>query len=93
MTVRLQQIERLYHAALEHDESKWEAFLDAECPEDGDLRREVGSLLFYSKYSEYFIESSALETIAKELANAQSQEQAENNVVRNLEGSTISSME
>jgi tetratricopeptide (TPR) repeat protein len=94
MTPRLRQIEHLYHAALEHDESEWETFLDAECAGDEDLRREVGSLLFYSKYSENFIESPALEKVAKELAHEQTQEQAGNeNDFRNLEGSIISHYE
>jgi serine/threonine protein kinase/Flp pilus assembly protein TadD len=96
MTPRLRQIERLYHAALEHDESEWGTFLDAECTGDDDLRREVDSLLTYSKYSEGFIESPALEAIAKELASGQSQEQAWRDYaasVQNLEGATISHYE
>ena len=28
MTERLRQIERVYHAALEHDESEWGSFLE-----------------------------------------------------------------
>src|SRR6516162_5637320 len=96
MTVRLQQIERLYHAALEHDESEWGAFLDVECTGDEDLRREVDSLLFYSKYSEGFIESSALEAVAKELANEQGHRKMSLNYsdsIQNLEGSTVSHYE
>jgi hypothetical protein len=72
---RLRQIECLYHAALEHDESEWEVFLDAACGPDEDLRQEVDSLLFYSRHSENFLESSALETVAKKLANEESCEQ------------------
>ena len=72
---RLRQIECLYHAALEHDESEWEVFLDAACGPDDDLRQEVRSLLFYSKHSENFLESSALETVAQKLANEESCEQ------------------
>jgi serine/threonine protein kinase/predicted Zn-dependent protease len=96
MTPRLRQIEHLYHAALEHDESEWSTFLDAECAGDDDLRREVGSLLTYSKCSEGFIESPALDTIAKQLANEQSHEQAWGDYadsIENLEGTTISHYE
>jgi serine/threonine-protein kinase len=76
MTERLQQIELLYHAALEHDESTWPTFLDSACAGDEDLRREVESLLSYSKLSENFIETPALAIIAKELASKQRQELA-----------------
>src|SRR6516225_7478512 len=96
MTPRLQQIERLYHAALEHDESEWGMFLDTECAGDEDLRREVDSLLTYSKYSEGFIETPALETVAKELASEQSHEQPwrdYDDSIQNLEGTTISHYE
>ena len=96
MTPRLQQIERLYHAALEHDESEWGTFLDTECAGDDDLRREVDSLLTYSKFSEGFIESPALETIARALATEQCQEEASRaypDSIQNLEGRTISHYE
>jgi serine/threonine protein kinase/predicted Zn-dependent protease len=96
MTPRLRQIEHLYHAALEHDESEWSTFLDAECAGDDDLRREVNSLLTYSKYSEGFIESPALETIAKELAYEQGHEQGLREYadsIQNLEGTTVSHYE
>src|SRR5215469_13092070 len=96
MSERLQQIESLYHAALEHDESAWAAFLDSACAGDEGLRHEVNSLLFYSKHSEDFIETPALEIMAKELAAEPSQEPegysaAES--IRNLEGRTISHYE
>src|SRR5215472_2899694 len=96
MTVHLQQIERLYHAALELDESEWEAFLDIECAGDEDLRREVNSLLFYSKHSKRFIESPALETVARELAAEHGDEEASrgySDSIQNLEGHTISHYE
>src|SRR5215813_5565872 len=96
MTVSLRHIERLYHAALELGESEREAFLDAECAGDEDLRREIDSLLFYSKYAERFIESPALATVAKQLASEQSDDQAGGdytNAIQNLEGTTISHYE
>ena len=76
MTERLRQIELLYHAALELDESGRAAFLDRACGGDEGLRREVDSLLSYSKVSDNFIETPALAMMAKELASRQRQEQA-----------------
>ena len=96
MTERLRQIEFLYHAALEHDESRWPAFLDRACGGDEGLRREVDSLLFYSKHSEDFIETQALELVAKELAAERSWEpdgHSAGESIRNLEGRTISHYE
>ena len=90
MTERLRQIERLYHAALEHQESEWDAFLDAECAGDEALRRELDSLLEYSKRSGTFIESSALEKVAQALASEEKQTHADADVDRYLPGSRIS---
>jgi serine/threonine protein kinase/TolB-like protein/Flp pilus assembly protein TadD len=42
---RWQQIERLYHAALERSADEREAFLESACPGDESLRREVASLV------------------------------------------------
>jgi tetratricopeptide (TPR) repeat protein len=63
---RLQQVERLYHAALEHEDAERELFLQGACAGDEPLRREVESLLAHDK--EDFIESPALEAMAKALA-------------------------
>jgi tetratricopeptide (TPR) repeat protein len=63
---RLQQVERLYHAALEHEYAERELFLQGACAGDERLRREVESLLAHDK--EDFIESPALEAMAKKLA-------------------------
>jgi serine/threonine protein kinase/tetratricopeptide (TPR) repeat protein len=95
MTERLRQIERLYHAALEHDEAEWGPFLEAECAGDEDLRREVDSLLVYSTHSRDFIESPALETVAKALATEKSREfsPADDDVKQNLAGTTFSHYE
>ena len=41
---RWQQIERLYHSALEHDSSQRGAFLQQACAGDDALREEVESL-------------------------------------------------
>lgn len=42
---RWQQVDRLFHEALERPENERAAFLDAACGEDADLRREIESLL------------------------------------------------
>ena len=42
---RWQQIERLYHSALEREPDHRDSFLAAACGDDDDLRREVESLL------------------------------------------------
>ena len=44
---RWQEIERLYHAALERDDDQRAAFLADACPDDEELCREVESLLAY----------------------------------------------
>ena len=69
---RLQQVERLYHAALEHEESDRGDFLQKACADDGSLLREVESLLAHDKESADFLESPALEAVAKALAKAPS---------------------
>jgi serine/threonine protein kinase/Tfp pilus assembly protein PilF len=69
MSERLRQIERVYHATLEHDESEWKSFLAEACAGDDALRREVESLLEYSNDSTGFIESPAIEAVAKALAS------------------------
>ena len=42
---RREQIERLYHAALEREPDARDAFLDEACAGDEELRREVAGLL------------------------------------------------
>jgi serine/threonine protein kinase/tetratricopeptide (TPR) repeat protein len=66
---RLQQVEQLYHAALEHSEGERGAFLDSACSGDEVLRREVESLLIHDKKAKDFLESPALAE-AKALARA-----------------------
>src|SRR6266849_8905697 len=70
---RWQRIERLYHAALEVEESRRPAFLQNACDGDEALRREVEELLSREKLAEKFMESPALEVAAKTLAQDQNQ--------------------
>jgi serine/threonine protein kinase/tetratricopeptide (TPR) repeat protein len=65
---RLQQVEQLYQAALEHEDAERELFLQGACAGDEPLRREVESLLAHDKQVEDFIESPALEAMAQALA-------------------------
>ena len=71
MGERWQQIESLYHAALERDAEERAAFLAQASAGDEGLRREVESLLAYEDQAEHFIESPALEVAAKTIARKQ----------------------
>ncbi|HLN98711.1 MAG TPA: protein kinase, partial [Pyrinomonadaceae bacterium] len=70
-TERWQQVERLYHAALERGAENRAAFLAETCAGDESLRAEVESLLAYEEQGEDFIESPALELTAKLMAQRQ----------------------
>jgi eukaryotic-like serine/threonine-protein kinase len=65
---RWQQVERLYHAALERGAEGRAAFLAEASAGDEELRREVESLLAYEDQAENFIESPALEVAAQMMA-------------------------
>jgi eukaryotic-like serine/threonine-protein kinase len=65
---RWQEVERLYHAALERGEEERAAFLTGACGGDEELRREVESLLEHEAEAEHFIDSPALEAAAKLMA-------------------------
>ncbi len=67
---RWQQIETLYHAALERAPEARAAFLTAACAEDSDLRREVEELLRGEDATWNFIEGNALEAEARHLESA-----------------------
>jgi serine/threonine protein kinase/Flp pilus assembly protein TadD len=58
---RWRQVEELYHAALEKDESQRTAFLREVCGDDKMLRNEIESLLAYEREAEQFIESPVVE--------------------------------
>src|SRR5262245_46958341 len=57
---RWEQVETLYHAALEHEPAARDAYLAQACAGDEELRREVGELLRYDGASESFIQGNAL---------------------------------
>lgn len=54
---RLEQIEEIYHAAIDQPPERRGAFLDDSCGSDGELRREVESLLRYDNSGADFIDS------------------------------------
>ena len=63
-----QEIEKLYHSALERDPSQRQAFLRDACAGDEALRREVELLLAHKDQARSFIEAPALEMMAKAMA-------------------------
>jgi hypothetical protein len=70
---RWQEIERLYHSALERPESQRRAFVEEACGGDSALRDEAESLLAEGGHGASIIESPALEVAAKALAEDNSQ--------------------
>src|SRR5918993_6084705 len=65
---RWQQVEGLYHAALQRPPLERTGFLDQACTDDAELRSEVESLLAAAAGGEGFLEVSALEVTARALA-------------------------
>jgi serine/threonine-protein kinase len=62
---RWQDIDRLYHAAIDLDADKREAFLDGACGDDRALRDEVASLLRLDDQSRTFLEEPAIKEAAR----------------------------
>jgi serine/threonine protein kinase/tetratricopeptide (TPR) repeat protein len=91
---RWQNVERLYHATLQCEESQRPAFLTRACGNDEDLRREVESLVSYGSRSGRFIEGSALEVVAPALAgdgdDAQAPASEECRIIEKMIGKRIS---
>jgi serine/threonine protein kinase len=70
---RWQDVERIFQAALDRDPSARAAFLDQACAGDAKLRREVVSLLETHERDERFLETPALEKVARALAGEPAQ--------------------
>jgi eukaryotic-like serine/threonine-protein kinase len=66
-----EQVALMHRAALQREEGQRPAFLHDACAGDDDLQREVESLLAYERKAESFMESPALELMAKQLAETQ----------------------
>src|SRR6266581_2610019 len=69
MPERWQQLDRLFHSALERAPEERAAFLDQACAGDQQLRREVEVLITSHERAGSFIEKPALEVEAWSLAN------------------------
>ena len=65
---RWRQIDQLFDAVLEIPNEQREFFLSEKCSGDDDLKREVLSLLDAQKETERFMENSAMNLMAKEIA-------------------------
>src|SRR3989441_8809130 len=68
---RLQQIEDLYHSALEQDSAERIAFINESCDGDEELRQEVESLLASEAQAGDFIEEPVHEAAARLIADNQ----------------------
>jgi non-specific serine/threonine protein kinase/serine/threonine-protein kinase len=71
---RSQQVEQLFQAAVEREESQRAAFLAEACGGDAALRREVESLLAQDRELGSFLESPALDDVAKAMAGEEEQQ-------------------
>ena len=85
---RADRVEQLYHSALEHDTRERDAFLRLACSDDPTLEQEVRSLLAAHQEAESFLESPALEVVARVLALYEDKESHERS--RLLIGQTVS---
>src|SRR5580765_5658487 len=65
---KAQRIAEIVETALELETADWPSFLDRSCGGDGELQREVESLLNYQKEASDFIEGPAYLNAASELA-------------------------
>ena len=65
---RWQQLDELFHAALQHEPEERAAFLDEACVDDEALRQQVEALLAANEEAGSFIESPAMEVEARGVA-------------------------
>src|SRR6188474_3513297 len=68
MTDRWNEINRLYNAAVEVEETERPAFLENACDGDQELRREVESLLAYDQQAQQLLDRPAMQMAAEKLA-------------------------
>ena len=85
---RADRVQQLYHSALEHDSGGRDAFLRQACSDDLALEQEVRSLLAAHQEAESFLESPALEVVARVLARYDDKESQESR--SSLIGQTVS---
>lgn len=79
-----QKVEQIYNAALECKPDHRQAFLDESCAGDNSLRREVESLLACQSEAKDWIESPAVEVVAKAVAENRAAEPPPDLVGRTL---------
>src|SRR5437773_12423587 len=70
---RWQQLDKLFHEALQREPAARPAYLDEACAGDEGLRKEIEALLVAHHKAGSFIESPALEVEAQSLADAQTE--------------------
>ena len=85
---RANRVEQLYHSALEHETGERESFLRQACGEDLELEQEVLSLLAAHQEAGNFLESSAVEIVARALVPSEDNKPHEGS--RSLTGQSIS---
>jgi tetratricopeptide (TPR) repeat protein len=85
---RADRVEQLYHSALERDTGERDAFLRQVCNDDLALEQEVRSLLAAHQEAESFLESPAMEVVARVLAQYEDKKSHESSSPRI--GQTIS---
>src|SRR5271156_2528462 len=85
---RADRVQQLYHSALEQDSGGRDAFLRQACSDDLALEQEVRSLLAAHQEAESFLESRALDVVARVLALYEDKESHESS--RFLIGQTVS---
>ena len=73
---RWQQLDELFHAALQHEPEERAAFLDEACVDDEALRQQVEALLAANEEAGSFIESPAMEVEARGVAADQGSAEA-----------------
>src|SRR2546429_6369924 len=81
---RWQQLDKLFHSALERAPKERAAFLDEACAGDQQLRREVEALIAANEQAGSFIEKPALELEARSLANEQGDPIAESMIGKTI---------
>lgn len=84
---RWQEIDRLFHAALQREKNERHAFLASACAGNKDLRMEVESLLEVDEQAGSFLETPAIEEAAEALARAESRSRQSDDL--QLAGSTV----
>ncbi len=90
LSERWQHIESLYHAALEQDEAHRSGYLRQACEGDEELEREVESLLAQADGSDDFLESPALDAVARMVARDQALASEKSPGAGRMVGATIS---